>query len=274
MRPRFSPWTEGACTLGAPVQVVTGDYLYATYGISPHSVQTRLEDGQEARVSCRSIRAGNALASAKVWAGSWPWGFWGWRLRRKELQEAPEPRDAPTRRTVMDMTGRSVELPAKVERVACLEVLCYQKAPHAGRRQPHRCDDEDQRAVDGGHQPGRERNRDDPPEPDFEDLLLKRVDVAFFAYNADRTLKKLESLGITGLVSQPVGRTPKTAEEFLADAKRSVRLFGQVLGGEAEQRAEDWCRDLDRRVAFVSGRLAGLPAERALRSITCAVPAP
>ena len=104
-----------------------------------------------------------------------------------------------------------------------------------------------------------------PPEPDFEDLLLKRVDVAFFAYNADRTLKKLESLGITGLVSQPVGRTAKTAEEFLADAKRSVRLFGQVLGGEAEQRAEDWCRDLDRRVAFVSGRLAGLPAEQRLK---------
>ena len=104
-----------------------------------------------------------------------------------------------------------------------------------------------------------------PPEPDFEDLLLKRVDVAFFAYNADRTLKKLESLGITGLVSQPVGRTPKTAEEFLADAKRSVRLFGQVLGGEAEQRAEDWCRDLDRRVAFVSERLAGLPAEQRLK---------
>jgi iron complex transport system substrate-binding protein len=104
-----------------------------------------------------------------------------------------------------------------------------------------------------------------PAEPNFEDLLVKQVDVAFFAYNADRTMKKLEALGIPGLVSQPVGRTARTVEDFIADAKRSMRLFGQVLGGEAERRAEAWCDYLNERIRFVTQRLSGLPAGQRLK---------
>ena len=118
---------EGACTLGAPVQVVTGDYLHATYGISPHPVQTRLEDGQEARVflpihksrECSGVRKGLGRLVAV--------GLLGLAIAATALPGDARAADAPARRTVIDMTGRSVELPRKVERVACLEVLCYQK---------------------------------------------------------------------------------------------------------------------------------------------------
>ncbi len=256
---------EGRVSLGAPEQVVTEDYLRDTYGINPHPVQTGLEDGRKVQVflpihkggECPGIRRTLARCAAVVLSCL--------AIASGGIMGDARASGAPAQRTITDMTGRSVELPAKVERVACLEVLCYQKLFMLGAAA---------RAVVMTKtsapwmlltNPGVRAIEMIPPEPDFEDLLLKHVDVAFFAYNADRTLKKLESLGIAGLVSQPVGRTPKTAEEFLDDAKRSVRLFGEVLGGEAEQRAEDWRRDLDRRVAFVSERLAGLPAERRLK---------
>ena len=256
---------EGACTLGAPVQVVTGDYLYATYGISPHSVQTRLEDGQEARVFLPVHKSRERSGVRKGLGRLVAVGLLGLAIAAEGIAGGARAADAPTPRTVIDMTGRSVELPAKVERIACLEVLCYQKLLMLGAASRATVMTKTSAPWMLLTNPGAAAIEMIPPEPDFEDLLLKRVDVAFFAYNADRTLKKLESLGITGLVSQPVGRTARTAEEFLADAKRSVRLFGEVLGGEAEHRAEEWCRDLDRRAAFVSEQLAGLPAERRLK---------
>ena len=245
--------------------MVTEDYLRDTYGISPHPVLASLEDGRKTNVFLPIAKTGKCSSARKTLAKLVAIAVLGLTIACGGIAGNARASDTPARRTVIDMTGRSIELPAKVERVACLEVLCYQKLfmlGAAGRAVVMTKTSAPWMTITN---PGVSAIEKIPPEPDFEDLLLKRVDVAFFAYNADRTLKKLESLGITGLVSQPVGRTPKTAEEFLADAKRSVRLFGQVLGGEAEQRAEDWCRDLDRRVAFVSGRLAGLPAEQRLK---------
>jgi iron complex transport system substrate-binding protein len=158
------------------------------------------------------------------------------------------------------MTGRVVDLPAKIERVACLEVLCYQKLLMLGaadRAVTMTITSAPWMAIGNPRVDAIEKI---PSEPNFEDLLLKRVDIVFFAYNADRTMKKLASLGIPALVSQPLGRTAATSEEFVADAKRAVHLFGQVLGGEAERRAEDWCNYLDDRVRFVAARLSALPA--------------
>ena len=256
---------EGRFSLGAPEQVVTEDYLRDTYGINPHPVQTGLKDGRKTNVFLPIAKTAKCSSARKVLAKLVAVAVLGLTIAGGAIAGDARASDAPARRTVTDMTGHSVELPAKVERVACLEVLCYQKLFMLGAATRAVVMTKTSAPWMAVTNPGVSAIEKIPPEPDFEDLLLKRVDVAFFAYNADRTLKKLESLGIAGLVSQPVGRTPKTADEFLADMKRSVRLFGQVLGGEAEQRAEDWCRDLDRRVAFVSERLTGLPAEQRLK---------
>lgn len=254
---------DGAFTLGTPAQAVTESYLYDTYGAAPHSVWTSLDNGQETRVFLPIRKANERIDARNVLAGI----MTATLLALAMLSDGTGARAAgsSSNRTVTDMIGRSVELPPKAERVACLEVLCYQKLFMLGAAS---------RAVVMTRtsapwmtitNPGVSAIEKITPEPDFEDLLLKRVDVAFFAYNADRTLKKLESLGIRGLVSQPIGRTAKTAEEFLADAKRSVQLFGEVLGDEAELRADAWRRDLDRRVRFVSERLSGLKASERLK---------
>lgn len=164
---------------------------------------------------------------------------------------------------VTDLAGRVVAVPVRVERVVCLEVLCAQKMLMLG----------------GGDRiielyrngapwlstvfPAIDRVATTFGDPNFEDLLARRADVVFFAYDAERTRPKLDALGLVALTSQPVGRRAATAEEYLEDTKASVRMFAQVLGGEAIGRAEEWCGYLDERVHRVTERVARIPeAER------------
>ena len=140
---------EGTFTLGAPEQVVTrrlsSRYLWHKPASGPDASGGRTENerfpANRKSAECSGARKGLArLVAVRLLGLAIAGGGIAGGARAAMLRPA---------RTVIDMTGRSVELPAKVERVACLEVLCYQKAPHAGRRQPRRGDDEDQRAVDG-----------------------------------------------------------------------------------------------------------------------------
>jgi iron complex transport system substrate-binding protein len=167
--------------------------------------------------------------------------------------------------TVTDMAGRRVALPAKVDRVACLEVLCYQKMLMLGAADRIT---EMTMTTAPWMIVTNPKVVDIPKitaDPSFEDLLAQKVDVVFFSYNAQQTIGKLASLGIPGLVSQPMTRKVATAEGFIEENKRAVRLFGQVLGGEAVRRAEEWCAYVDARVARITAVTAAIPAEQRLK---------
>jgi len=169
----------------------------------------------------------------------------------------------PAQAQVTDMAGRSVTLPAQVERVACLEVLCYQKMFMLGaadRVMEMTMTTAPWMAITN---PKVSAIPKIPVEVNFEDLLAQKVDVAFFAYNAVQTSAKLASLGIAGLVSQPEARNVATAEGYLAEYKRAVRMFGQVLGTQA--RAEDWCAWVDERVRRITAVTDIIPEEKRLK---------
>jgi iron complex transport system substrate-binding protein len=164
-------------------------------------------------------------------------------------------------RTIVDMSGRSVEIPDRIERVACLEVICYPRMFMLG---------EDAKIVTmyASSAPWtvatNPRSVNIPSyrgDPNLEELAVLKPDVAFIRYNPEQALPRLKALGIPGLVSQPYPREPQSLDEFLADMKTMVRLFGQVLGGEAEKRAEDWCAYFDERARFLTSRVSGIPAE-------------
>lgn len=175
-------------------------------------------------------------------------------------------RGAPaTGRTVVDLAGRSVELPERVERVACLEVLCYPRMFMLGAAdrvvQMHRTAAPWMEATNP-------RVRDIPShtgDPNLEELVARKADVAFFSYHPRRSLETLDALGIPGLVSQPPEGGMATAGAFVESSKAMVRLFGRVLGGEAEARAEEWCAYVDERLRFVAERVAVLPPDRRVR---------
>ncbi|MCR6629193.1 MAG: ABC transporter substrate-binding protein [Magnetospirillum sp.] len=96
-------------------------------------------------------------------------------------------------------------------------------------------------------------------------MLARRVDVVFYRYSPEQTLAKLTEAGLPALLGQPLRHARNDAQDFVDEAKAMVRLFGQVLGGEAPRRAEEWCAYFDERVRFVTGRVAQVPPNRRVR---------
>jgi ABC-type Fe3+-hydroxamate transport system, periplasmic component len=167
-------------------------------------------------------------------------------------------------RMVTDMAGRTVEIPDRAERVACLEVLCYPRMFMLGA---------DARIAVMHDTAAPWMTATNPRvasiprmvgDANVEDLLARKTDLAFFRYAPEQTLARLSAAGIPALVAQPL-RPPETEREFLDNSRRMVRLFGQVLGGEAEIRAEDWCAYFDERVRFVTTRVSAIPAAKRVR---------
>lgn len=161
--------------------------------------------------------------------------------------------------TVVDMSGRSVEAPRKINRVATLEVLGYERmfllgesdkivlmnttdAPWMARTNPKVAQ------IPKFHN-----------EPNAEALMDMKIDLALFAYAPEKTREKLKSIGIAGVVSQPSGYIIPDARTFQEITKRNMRIYGELLGGDAQLRAEQWCDYFDERVRYVQSRVAAIP---------------
>ena len=170
---------------------------------------------------------------------------------------APAP--AGKGKVVTDLSGRRVTIPARVDRVACLEVLGYEKMFLLGQT--------DKMALRyASNAPWMERTNPKMKEipgfvgePNFEELLKRKISLAFFCYNPEQTAAKLGALGIPGLISQPQQQGWGSAGEFCASTKQALRLYGEVLGAEASARAELWCSYYDARIRYVTERISRLP---------------
>jgi iron complex transport system substrate-binding protein len=165
-------------------------------------------------------------------------------------------------RIVVDLADRKVTLPEHVHRVACNEVLCYEKF-----------------FLLGGSGLVAAMRQTDPPwmstiDPDVgrvskiaipetalnrEELLADGDDVVFLRFNRLQ-LRGLELARIPAVVSQPPLQTHfKDASAFGEAQKRMVRMFGSVIGGDAARKAEEWCAYYDERIGYVMARTANIP---------------
>lgn len=165
-------------------------------------------------------------------------------------------------KVVTDMSGRKVLIPDNVGKVACLEVLGYEKMFLLGQTDKIS-------VMYATNAPWMEKTnpkvKDIPKfigEPNFEELLNRKIDVVFFRYNPEQTLAKLTALGIPAIISQPVKQGWGSAEEFQAAAKRTVRLYGEVFGAQARDKAEKWCSYYDEKIRYVRERISQLPEAR------------
>ncbi len=162
-------------------------------------------------------------------------------------------------RSVVDLAGRKVSLPEKVRKVACLDVLCYQKLFALGVSDKvalmYFTDAPWMKALN----PGVTKVAQTFGAPNIEDLLLRHVDLAFFAYDTALTAKKLDSVGIRGVVSQPQGLRAQTIDDFVKQIKQSVLIYGEVMAGEALVRARQWCAYFQSRVDYVTSRINSFP---------------
>ena len=172
---------------------------------------------------------------------------------------------AEVARTVVDMTGKAVRISGEVKKIACLEVLCYEKIFLLGAADRIETMTRTNAPWMHATNPAVAAIQKLHSEPNIEELLQRRVDVAFrtLHYPHSGTIGHLVDAGVPVLVSQPVGAP--SLEEFIESRKRMLRLFARVLGPEFAPRAEAWCDYFDSKVAYVRARTRDIPEHSRIR---------
>jgi len=167
-------------------------------------------------------------------------------------------------RVVVDMAGRSVEIPDRVERVACLEILCYPRMFMLGADDRIALTARTAAPWMAATNPRLTAIPSYLGDFSIEDLAARRVDVAFIRYNPDQVLPLFKAAGIPALIAQPYPSDPKSVDEYVRDLKRMVTLVGEVTG--TEERARAWTDYIDERLHFVAERVSRVPANERKRT--------
>jgi iron complex transport system substrate-binding protein len=168
-----------------------------------------------------------------------------------------------SKRMVTDLAGRSVAIPVHIKRIACMTGASYEKAFLVGAG--------DKVVVRAAtHPPWMERTNPriqqiqmirNSHDPNMEELLKQKVDVLFF-WDDPVHLEKLAANGMAAVVPQPARTDFASATDFTETMKAEVRLYGSVLGGESEKRANTWCSYYERKLRYVLERTVHIPEAR------------
>jgi iron complex transport system substrate-binding protein len=181
-------------------------------------------------------------------------------IRIESLRVTPAPVGAV--KTVIDMSGHKVVVPEAIHRVAALEVLGYEKMFLLGQS-------DKLVLMYATKPPWMERTNPKVKEipkflnvPSAEELLNMKIDLALFRYDPEATRNKLNSIGISGVVTQPAGFVIPDARSFQETTKRTIRMYGELMGSDAKARAEQWCAYYDGKINYVTSRVAGIREEK------------
>lgn len=175
-------------------------------------------------------------------------------------QPAATPTPAPAaNRTVTDIAGRPVTLPANVTKAAALVGPSYEKILLLGAtdRIALRMPMTDAWALKVDPMLKGYPTTASYSDPNIEELLSRGIQVVFF-WDYPQPLAKMNEAGIPVVVTQLSTGNPSNAEDFIAFEKREVRLYGDTLGPDAREKADEWCAYLDAKVAYVTSRTANL----------------
>ena len=168
-------------------------------------------------------------------------------------------------RTIVDLAGREVTIPANVTKVASLTGPSYETVIMLGA--------EDQVVITGNssaqsgwaHVVSPEYADipavQDATSPNVEELMDLGVEVVLFWDSYPDVIEELESVGIAVVVTQLGDDGIDTAKEFVDLKKREIMAVGEVFGGEALERAQAWCDYVDETVAYVTERTGQLAPE-------------
>lgn len=182
-----------------------------------------------------------------------------------EAESADDAQESETR-VIVDLAGREVTIPNQVDRVAALVHPMFEAIIMLGAW--------DQVAVSGtqmgvsGWTPTIAPQYGDIPiienasEPNIEELLALDVQVALFWDSRPEVIEQLEQAGIAVVVTQVSnGDGIDTAQEFVEFKKHEILLLGELFGGQAQVRAQQWADYVDETVAQVSAKTVELTDE-------------
>ncbi len=176
--------------------------------------------------------------------------------------ETTEAAQEPATRTVVDLAGRTVTIPADVTKVAPLVGPGYEKVILLGGVDKVVITG-NKMATSGWATVVAPEYADVPvtesaTDPNIEELVSLGVQVVFYWDAYPEVIEKMEAAGIAVVVTQLEDNDLSTVEDFVALQKQEVLLFGEVLGDEAYAKAQKWCDYFDEQVDFVTSRVATL----------------
>jgi iron complex transport system substrate-binding protein len=167
--------------------------------------------------------------------------------------------------TVVDLSGRTVEVPASVNHVACLVGPSYEKVSMLGESDKMALVSPNAVTMPWAMKvipnlknvPVMTSNQD----PNLEELMKQKVDVVFF-WDYPKPLEKITSSGIPVVVTQLTlsgSQRPESIDQFRKTIKDEVRIFGDVLGPEARQHADEYSAYFDQKADRILAVTSKIP---------------
>ena len=159
----------------------------------------------------------------------------------------------PDTKTVTDLAGREVTMPANVTKIAALTGPVFETIIMLGGA--------DQVVITGNSSGASGWGAvvcpeyadipvaEDATNPNVEKLIELGVEVAFFWDSYPEVTEALEAAGIAVVVTQLGNFDVTSVEEFLEFKKQEINVVAGVLGGDALDEAADWCAYADETVA-------------------------
>jgi iron complex transport system substrate-binding protein len=166
-------------------------------------------------------------------------------------------------RTVTALDGTKVELPSYPKRIACFYHPAYDKiimlsngsriAMLPGEASPW--------AVKFFPELEGIPKGTSGSAPDLERLLKLNVDLVIYP-KGRVNVAKIEGAGIPTVCPFDNDFVPKSIDEYMAELKRQVLFFGEVLGKGSGERAERYCRYLDEITSKILTITSKIPENR------------
>jgi iron complex transport system substrate-binding protein len=168
----------------------------------------------------------------------------------------------PTIKLIHDLVERSVVIPANVQRVGALVGPGYEKVLVLGGIDKMVCCGVTPMAWAKKFFPtlANVTGVKNPQTPNVEDLLSQNVQVVFF-WDIPEMIEKMTQSGLPVVVTQ-LGSSagPQTQADFIQLFKNEFNIFAQVLGKDAQKRADDYLAYFDTAVNRVTSVTSQIPA--------------
>jgi iron complex transport system substrate-binding protein len=168
-----------------------------------------------------------------------------------------------TTRTVTDVTGRVVTLPAKVDRIAPLIGPSYDTVFMLGAA--------DKVAMLGIAQTkwayilypalANVPTIKNPSAPNLEDLMSKNIQLVLFWDTPDQ-IKKLTDSGISVFCTLASQSNPETREEWISSAQNAIKVLASALGDNAPANADAYCKYFDDTVKRITSVTSKIPEDK------------
>lgn len=166
---------------------------------------------------------------------------------------------AAEKRTITGLDGVKIEIPSYPERIACFYHPAYDKIVMLSNGKRIALMPREATAWAYRFYPELAGIPIDKSGniPDVERLLSFKVDLVFYP-KGRRNVEKVVEAGIPAVCPFDNSVVPMTIDEYMAEFKRQIRFFGEILGGDAADRAERYCKyqdDINVKVAAITAKI-------------------